>query len=41
MINVYEEWVSGQTQELKKELDKLQQYESELTLQYRQIINVL
>ena len=36
-----EEWVSGQTNELKKELDKLQQYESELTLQYRQIISVL
>jgi hypothetical protein len=36
-----EEWVSGQTQELKKELDKLRQYEDELTLQYQQIISVL
>ena len=36
-----EEWVSGQTQELKKELHKLQDYESELTLQYQQIISVL
>jgi hypothetical protein len=36
-----EEWVSSQTDELKKELDKLVQYESELTLQYQQIISVL
>ncbi len=36
-----DEWVSAQSAELKKELDKLQQYESELTLQYQQIISVL
>lgn len=36
-----DEWVSAQSEELKKELDKLQQYESKLTLQYQQIINVL
>jgi hypothetical protein len=36
-----EEWVRSQTQELKKELDKLRQSESELTLQYQQIISVL
>lgn len=36
-----EEWVSEQTGELKKELDKLQQYESELTLQYQRTISVL
>src|SRR4029078_12380358 len=29
-----DEWVSSQTEELKKELDKLQQYENELTEQY-------
>ncbi|MDQ2721610.1 MAG: hypothetical protein M3Z26_17895 [Bacteroidota bacterium] len=36
-----DEWVSAQSGELKKELDKLQQYEGELTLQYQQIISVL
>lgn len=36
-----EDWVNTQTGELKKELDKLQRYESELTLQYRQIISLI
>jgi len=36
-----EEWVSEQSEELKKELDKLTEYENELTLEYQQIINVL
>ncbi len=36
-----DEWVNAQSEELKKELSKLQEYESELTLQYQQIISVL
>jgi len=36
-----EEWVTGQQDELKKGLHKLHEYESELTLQYQQIISVL
>jgi hypothetical protein len=36
-----DEWVSSETDELKKKLDELQQYENELTEQYHQIISVL
>jgi hypothetical protein len=36
-----DEWVSAQSEELKKGLRKLQEYESELTLQYHQTFNVL
>jgi hypothetical protein len=36
-----DEWISAKTEELKKELDELQKYESELTKQYHQIISVL
>jgi len=36
-----EEWVNRQQDELKKGLHKLHEYESELTLQYQQIISVL
>jgi hypothetical protein len=36
-----EEWVSNQGAALKKELNKLVQYEDELTLQYRQLISAI
>ena len=36
-----EEWVNAQSEELKNGMEKLQEYESELTLQYQQIISAL
>lgn len=36
-----EEWVSAQTGEIKKELDGLRQYETELEWQYRQITSLI
>ncbi|MBS1735348.1 MAG: hypothetical protein JSS98_01935 [Bacteroidetes bacterium] len=36
-----EDWVNEQSEELKKELNKLAEYENELTQQYQQMINVL
>ena len=36
-----EEWVSEQSAELKKELNKLVEYENELTLEYQQMISIL
>jgi hypothetical protein len=36
-----EDWVNEETGKIKEILDKLIKYESELTIQYREIINVI
>ena len=36
-----DEWVNNETTKLKEELDKLKQYEEELTLQYQNMISLL